>query len=118
MKVDCMQIIDIGRGPQLSTSRITVLDLVHYFQKGATYDEILRWIPTLTKEEIVLVEKYYQEHKEEFDEKERQTQQYRAERIRQQRLRFPQEERDVRLARMKELLRQRQQEANGEGHPG
>jgi uncharacterized protein (DUF433 family) len=118
MNSETIQIVDRGRGPQLSTSRITVLDLVHYFQRGASYQEIIRWIPTLTYAEIALVERYYLEHKDEFDEKECRVQEYRKEQIRQQRLRFPEEDRETRLARMKELLRQRQQEANGEGHSG
>src|SRR5882762_3815426 len=66
-----IQIVDRGRGPQLSTSRITVLDLVHYFQRGASYDEIIRWIPTLSHEEIAVVERYYRDHQEEMDEQDR-----------------------------------------------
>src|SRR5947207_5699493 len=89
MKTEAIEIVDNGRGPQLSTSRITVLDLVPYFQKGTAYDEVIRWIPSLTREEIALVEKYYREHQEEFDEKDRQARQHREEQIRLQRLRFP-----------------------------
>ena len=63
-------IVDHGRGPQLSTCRITILDLVPYFQKGSAYEEIIRWIPTLSPEEIAVVERFYLDHKEEFDEKE------------------------------------------------
>ncbi len=48
MKTETIQIIDRGRGPQLSTSRVTIQDLVPYFQEGCTYDEIIRWIPTLS----------------------------------------------------------------------
>jgi len=59
MKTETIEIIDHGRGPQLSTSRITVLDLVHYFQRGVSFEEINRWVPTLTHEEIAAVEQYY-----------------------------------------------------------
>ena len=45
-------LVDHGRGLQLSTSRITVHDLVPYFQNGCSDDEIIRWIPSLTHEEI------------------------------------------------------------------
>jgi len=38
-------IVDYGRGMQLSTKRITVQDLVPYFQGGSSYGEIIRWIP-------------------------------------------------------------------------
>jgi uncharacterized protein (DUF433 family) len=66
-----IQIVDRGRGLQLSTSRVTVQDLVPYFQDGSNYDEIIRWIPTLTHEEIAVVERYYREHKELLDAEDR-----------------------------------------------
>jgi hypothetical protein len=64
-------IVDHGRGLQLSTSRVTVQDLVPYFKEGCTYDEIIRWIPTLSYEEISVVERYFQEHKQELLEEDR-----------------------------------------------
>src|SRR5437899_3452256 len=78
-------IVDRGRGHQLSTCRITVLDLVRYFQKGSSPEEIIRWIPTLSREEIAVVERFYREHQEEFDEKDRRARQRREEQIRLQR---------------------------------
>src|SRR5438477_9638536 len=66
-----IEIVDRGRGPQLSTSRITVQDLVPYFQEGCSHEEIIRWIPTLTTAEIAVAEHYYQEHKKELDEEDR-----------------------------------------------
>ena len=110
-------LVDRGRGLQLSTSRITVHDLVPYFQAGCSYDEIIRWIPSLTQEEIAVVERYYRQHQEELDEYERRVQAYRTEQIRLQRLRFPeQEERDdERIARLRQLLQRRRRENNGEG---
>jgi len=106
MKTETIEIVDRGRGPQLSTSRITVLDLVHYFQRGASHDEIIRWIPTLSREEIALVERFYLGHKEEFDAKERRVREGREEQIRLQHLRFPEFEgtREEHLARLKQLL--------------
>ena len=76
-----IQIVDRGRGPQLATSRITVLDLVHYFQRGASYDEIIRWIPTLSHEQIAVVERYYREHQAVFDEKDRRDEQGLVEKV-------------------------------------
>src|SRR5437773_688328 len=70
MKTD-IHLVDRGRGLQLSTSRITVQDLVPYFQEGCSFTEIIRWIPTLTAEEIAVVENYYREHREELDEEDR-----------------------------------------------
>src|SRR5438132_11465502 len=91
MKTD-IQIVDRGRGLQLSTSRITVQDLVPYFQQGIAYDEIIRWIPILTHEEIAVVERYYLAHKEELDEQDRRIRERTEERVRLQRLRFPEPE--------------------------
>jgi uncharacterized protein (DUF433 family) len=120
MKTATIEIVDLGRGPQLSTCRITVLDLVPYFQKTKSYDEILRWIPTLSREEIATVERFYLEHKDEFDARDQRARERRAEQIRLQRLKFPEgnETPDERKARLRGLLEKRRQEKNGEGHPG
>jgi uncharacterized protein (DUF433 family) len=64
-------IVDRGHGPQLSTSRVTVQDLVPYFQDGCSYEEIVRWIPTLTHEEIRVIERYIEEHRQEVMEEDR-----------------------------------------------
>jgi len=113
-------LVDRGRGLQLSTSRITVHDLVPYFQNGCSDDEIIRWIPSLTHEEIRVVERYYRQHKDELDEYERRVRAHRAEQIRSQRLRFPEREgsRHERLAQLRQLLQQRRQEKSGEGTRG
>lgn len=96
-------LIDRGRGLQLSTSRITVHDLVPYFQNRCSYDEITRWLPSLTHEEIAIVERYYRQHKDELDEYERRVRAHRAEQIRLHRLCFPEREgsRHERLARLR-----------------
>lgn len=117
MKTETVEIVDRGRGAQLSTSRVTVQSLVPYFQEGCTAEEIIRWIPSLTPEEIAVVEQYYREHQAALDEEDRQIRAYVAEQVRLQRQRFPEEPRHVRLARMKETLRRRQEERNGEGNP-
>jgi uncharacterized protein (DUF433 family) len=115
-----IEIIDRGRGPQLSTSRITVLDLVRYFQKGCPYEEIIRWIPTLKCEEIAVAERYYLDHKDHFDERERDACARRAEAIRLQRMKFPELHgaKEEHVARLQRLLEQRRREGNGEGDPG
>src|SRR6202035_5649726 len=71
MENNGIQIIDRGRGPQLSTSRITVQDLVPYFRKGCSYDDIVHWMPTLTHQEAAVVERYYRAHQGELDEEDR-----------------------------------------------
>jgi uncharacterized protein (DUF433 family) len=115
-----IKLVNRGRGLQLSTSRITVHDLVPYFQAGCSHDEIIRWVPSLTHAEIDVVERYYRDHKEELDEYERRVRAYREEQIRLQRTRFPEPggSRDERLAQLRQLLQRRGLETNGEGTRG
>ena len=71
MTTKTIEIVDRGRGLQLSTSRVTVQDLVPYLQEGCSDEEIIRWIPTLTAEEIAVVRRYYRDHQRELDEEDR-----------------------------------------------
>ena len=104
-------LVDRGRGLQLSTHWTRVLDLVPFFQEGCAYDEILRWIPTLTREEIAVVEQYYREHKEELDEEDRQITERNDQRKNPPWVeKILEEGRVERLARMEQL---RQAKANG-----
>jgi uncharacterized protein (DUF433 family) len=111
MKTD-IQIVGRGRGLQLSTSRITVQDLVPYFQEGCNYEEIMRWIPTLTVEEIAVVDRYYREHQAELEEEDRLIRERTEARVRQQRQRFPEipGTPEERLARLRGLLEKQRQE--------
>jgi hypothetical protein len=45
-----------------------------------THDEIIRWIPTLTVEEIAVVEHYYWQHKDELNEEDRRIRERNAQR--------------------------------------
>ena len=65
MKTETLQIVDHGRGPQLSTCRITAQDLLPYYREGASNDEIRRWIPSLSDQEIALLRDYIRDHLEE-----------------------------------------------------
>jgi uncharacterized protein (DUF433 family) len=71
MKTQTIEIVDRGRGAQLSTSRVTIQDLVPYFQEGCSPAEIIRWIPTLTSAEIAVAERYYGENRHALDEEDR-----------------------------------------------
>jgi uncharacterized protein (DUF433 family) len=108
-------LVDRGRGLQLSTSRITVQDLVPYFQDGCSHEEIRRWFPTLTEEDVALVEGYYRDHRAELDEEDRRIRARTEERLRQQRLRFPPLEgtKEERMAQLRQRLQQYLQRKNG-----
>src|SRR5712671_3740235 len=115
MPTKTIEIVDIGRGPQLSTSRITVLDLIPYFHDGCSVPEILRWLPTLSPEEIEVVRRHYLAHQEMFDEMDREATAYREEQIRLQKLKFPDRDETMEeaIARLRELARKRIIARNG-----
>ena len=109
-----IRIVERGRGPQLSTSRITVQNLVPYFQDGFTREEILRWMPALTREELLVIERYYEENKAEVLEVDRQIRERNAQRRNPPEIvKILKEARVERLAIMEEMRRKR--EANGDG---
>ena len=76
MKTETIQIVDHGRGPQLSTSRITVQDLLPYYRDGVPNEEIRRWIPLLTDDEIALLKDYIRDHYQEVLETEKEIKAY------------------------------------------
>ncbi|MSQ95536.1 MAG: hypothetical protein EXR98_13385 [Gemmataceae bacterium] len=76
MRTESTEIVDSGRVPQLSTSRITVQDLVPYYRERASNDEIRRWIPSLTDDEIALLKEYIRDHYEEVVQAEKEIKAY------------------------------------------
>ena len=113
MNSEKIELVNRGRGLQLSTIRVTVQDLVPYLQEGCSYEEILKWIPDLTIEEIKIVETYYREHQAELDEDDRQIRERNAKR------KNPEWVQKIiaegRLERLKMMEEFRQQKANGDG---
>jgi hypothetical protein len=61
-----------------------VQDLVPYFQDNCPDEEIVRWIPSLTPEEVAAVRRYYVENKSTLDEQDCRIRERTAERVRQQ----------------------------------
>lgn len=59
---EAITIVDIGRGPQLSSRRITVQDLLPFFKSESPDTEICRWYPDIKKIEIELLRQYYLDH--------------------------------------------------------
>jgi hypothetical protein len=62
VRTETIEIVDRGRGPQLSTSRITVQDILPYYREAASNEEIRRWIPSLTDDEIGVLKDYIRNH--------------------------------------------------------
>ena len=109
-----IKIVDRGRGWQLSTSRITVQDLVPYLQEGRSHEEIMRWVPILTLEEISVIEHFYKEHQKEMDEQDRRIRERNAQRKNspevEEILRRGKEKMDI----LREEFKKKKQERNGD----
>jgi uncharacterized protein (DUF433 family) len=112
---ETIAIVDRGRGPQLSNSRITVQDLVPYLQQKYTYAQILEIMPVLTVDEIRAVERYISENYQAVIEQDRRIRE-RAE----ARRKTPEAEDAERAQRLERLdtvrqrIRQGKQERNGD----
>jgi hypothetical protein len=52
---DQIQIIDRGRGAQLSTSRLTVLDVFYYLHRGYDFEAIHQAMPSLSRAEFDVI---------------------------------------------------------------
>jgi uncharacterized protein (DUF433 family) len=114
-----IQIIDRGRGPQLSTSRITVQDVVPMLQRNCTPDEIIEVIPVLTREEIHVIQQYVRDHYDEVMEQDRRIRERAANRvIPPEILKIREEGRAKRLALMEKFAKSKAQEKNGDNSPG
>jgi uncharacterized protein (DUF433 family) len=124
MKTETIEIVDRGRGPQLSTTRITVMDVFYWLHRGYEFDAIHEEMPFLTREEFDVVATYVNAHREELVEKDRRVEELIQQRIAAQHARggifTPPDESlplEQRIARLREKMFQRIAEKNGEGDP-
>jgi len=110
-----IQIVDRGRGPQLSTSRITVQDLVPYLRQKFTHEQILEIMPVLTIEEIQAVVRYVQDNYEMVMERDRRICERNAARRKPPEVEeADRKERLDRLENARQLIRQGKQEPSGD----
>jgi hypothetical protein len=124
MNTEKVQIVDRGRGLQLSTSRITVLDVFYYLHRGYDFEFIHRAMPGLTREEFDAILCYVKDHHEELVEKDRRAEEFHQQGIEAQRARggiFAESEENLstaqRVARLKEKMKQPLAEKNRARHP-
>src|SRR6266481_3081482 len=75
-----VQIVDRGRGPQLSTCRITVQDLVPYLQQNCIWEEIKAIMPVLTAQDIEAAQRYVRDNHDAVIEQDRRIRERSAER--------------------------------------
>lgn len=64
-------IIERGRGPQLSTCKLTVQDLLPMFKSAQSDDEILQWYPQIGHDELQVLRQYFLDHRDEVLDDER-----------------------------------------------
>lgn len=114
-----ISIIDRGRGPQLSTSRITIQDLFPYFELGYTPEQIIREaMPSLSVAEIDAARRYVEEHQEEVAEQDRQIRERNEKRKNSPEIEAILRRNREKLAERLEYYRtQRSGTENGERHP-
>jgi uncharacterized protein (DUF433 family) len=110
-----IRLVDRGRGLQLSTSRITVQDLVPYFQRGCSDEEIQRLMPTLSLEEIRVVENFYRANQTVLDDEDLRIRKAQAERRQEFYARFPPPSDDEREARVRRFMEERRVEKSRAG---
>ncbi len=114
-----IEIVDRGRGPQLSTSRITVQDVVPMLQRNCTPEEIIEIIPVLTREELQVIQQFVRDHHDEVMEQDRRIRERNASRVTPPEiLRILDEGRALRLALMEQFARKKAKEKNGEAASG
>lgn len=125
MKTETIEIVDRGRGPQLSTTRITVLDIFYWLHRGFGWEKVHHSMPSLTREEFDVVVDYIDKHRDELAEQDRLAEERTERRMAEQRARggiFAEPDPDMTqeewIARLREKMNRRIAEKNGEGHPG
>ena len=113
-----IEIIDRGRGPQLSTSRITVQDVVPMLQRNCTPEEIMEVMPVLTLEEIQLVQQYVRDNHDAVMEQDRRIRERNAKRVIPPKiLEIRKQGRAKLLVLMEQFAKNKAQEKNGDS-PG
>ncbi len=120
-----IEIVDRGRGPQLSTSRITVLDVYYYLHRGHDFDFIHQAMPSLSRAEFDRVREYIEQHEAELREMDRRAEEFVRRGVEAQRARggvFADDPEprntEERVARLRERMRRKVEERNGAGDPG
>src|SRR6059058_6048206 len=71
-----IRIVDLGRGPQIEGSRLTVMDVFYYIHRGYDFDFIHQAMPSLTREQFDAVIEYVNEHRAELEEKDRSVEEF------------------------------------------
>jgi uncharacterized protein (DUF433 family) len=71
LQTKTVEIVDVGRGPQIARHRLTVMDVFYYLHRGHDFEFIHRALPTLTREQFDAVVEYVNDHRSELAENDR-----------------------------------------------
>src|SRR5207245_8878975 len=71
MSTKKVQIVDLGRGPQIEGHRLTVMDVFYYLHRGYDFDFIHQAMPSLTRAQFDAVVEYVNKHRDELAERDR-----------------------------------------------
>jgi uncharacterized protein (DUF433 family) len=123
MNTQTVRIVDRGRGPQLSTSRITVLDIFYYLHRGYDFDFIHHAMPSLTREQFDTIVAYAKDHHDELVEKDRRAEEFHQRGMEAQRARGgifagsdENQTTEERIILLKEKMKRKLAEKNGARH--
>ncbi len=81
--------IEPGYGPRFTDTRNHIRNLIYLFKRDARNEEVLEHFPSITAEHVRVMREYYDTHREECLQKDREIDEYRAEQMRLQAIRFP-----------------------------
>src|SRR5437870_3601171 len=117
-----VEIVDVGRGPQIAGHRLTVMDVFYYLHRGHDFDFIHRAMPSLTREQFEAVVEYVNDHHAELVEADRRVEDRIRRGVVEQKAKGLHLEIDTsvpveeRAARLKEKLRQKLKEQSERNH--
>jgi uncharacterized protein (DUF433 family) len=124
MNTKKIQIVDLGRGPQIEGHRLTVMDVFYYLHRGYDFDFIHRAMPSLTRELFDAVTEYVNQHHDELVERDRRVDEFHKRGIEAQRARggiFAECDENLtteeRVARLKGKMKLKLAEKNGARRP-
>jgi uncharacterized protein (DUF433 family) len=124
MNTKTARIVDLGRGPQIEGSRLTVMDVFYYLHRGYDYGIIHQAMPSLTREQLDAVVEYVREHQDELVEQDRRVEEFHQRGMEAQRARggiFAESDENLtteeRVARLRENMQRKAAEKNGARHP-
>ncbi len=119
-----IQIVDLGRGPQIGGSRLTVMDIFYYLHRGYDFDFVHQAMPSLTREQFDAVVEFVREHHDELVEKDRRVEELHKRGMEAQHALggvFAESDETVtteeRVARLKDKMNRKAAEKNGARHP-